>query len=293
MLASLLALPLQARLRDRHLARGGLHGDVLGEVVHTRFGSLMIVRAVAWALLGAILLVAARRGRMPTLRPARRADGHALNRPVSPELIALVVLPIASLLVSPALAGHARTQSPQALLFPADVVHVPRWRSGSAAWRARVRRAGGGARLGPPAAPAVVGRDGLALLGRRARRGRRARGVRHGSGGVRGRERSALVDTGYGRIVLAKALAARRADRVRRGKPDAADPGARPGRAAASPERIWRVLRRNVRIEVALIAVVLASRRCSSPIAPPSDTSSARPRRRRRAACPAGRRSAT
>ena len=59
MLASLLALPLQAASAAGTSFAGGLHADVLGEVVHTRFGSLMIVRAAAWALLGAILVVAA------------------------------------------------------------------------------------------------------------------------------------------------------------------------------------------------------------------------------------------
>ena len=85
LLTSLLALPLQAASAAGTSLAGALHSDVLGEVVHTRFGSLMIVRTVAWALLGAILVVAALRGRMPTLRPAADgADGHVAEPPGQP-----------------------------------------------------------------------------------------------------------------------------------------------------------------------------------------------------------------
>ena len=73
LVTSLLALPLQAASAAGTSLWDGLDRDVLGEVVHTRFGSLMLVRAAAWALLGGILVLALRRSRLPSygtsLRP--------------------------------------------------------------------------------------------------------------------------------------------------------------------------------------------------------------------------------
>jgi copper transport protein len=277
-LTSLLALPLQAASASGTTLAGGLHSDVLGEVVHTRFGSLMMVRAVAWALLGAILLVAAARGRMPALRPAAaELTGTSLNRAVSPELIALVMLPLASLLVSPALAGHARTQSPKALLFPADVVHVAAmglWLGGLAMLAAAVPAAVRG--LGPAERRWVVGRtassfSGVALVAVVAVAASGTVQAIFEVGSV-----GAFFDTGYGRIVLAKAVllgvligfgAANRGWLI----PSLT----RAAEAVANADGIWRSLRRNVRIEVVVVAVVLAITAVLVSYAPPSDTSSA------------------
>jgi copper transport protein len=277
-LASLLALPLQAASAAGTSLAGGLHADVLGEVIHTRFGSLMIARAVAWALLGAILLVAAARGRVPALRPAAsELTGTSLNRAVSPELIALVKLPLASLLVSPALAGHARTQSPKAVLFPADVVHVAAmglWLGGLAMLAAAVPVAARG--LGPPERRWVVGRtasrfSGVALVAvvALAASGTAQAMVEVGSVG-------AFFDTGYGRIVLAKALLLGvligfGASNRRRLIPSLT----RAAEAVANADGIWRSLRRHVRIEVVLAAVALAITAVLVSYAPPGDTSSA------------------
>jgi copper transport protein len=263
--ASLLALPLQGALAAGTSPWKGLDVEVLKEVLHTRFGPLMIARAVAWGVLGAILIVAARRRR-----------GAAPSRPVSPELVALVMLPISSLLVSPALAGHARTQSPRALLFPADVVHLTAmslWLGGLATLAVAV-----------PAATRLVERPerGRLLLGALSRFSGVAL-VSVGALAVSGVAQAifevggipALVDTGYGRAVLAKSLllgvligfgAANRKRLI---------PGlSRAAAAAKSPERIWRSLRRNVRIEVALIAVVLGVTAVLVAYAPPSDEGS-------------------
>jgi len=278
LLTSLLSLPLQAASATGTSLAGAMHSDVLGEVVHTRFGSLMIVRAAAWALLGAILVIAALRGRMPTLTAdADELTGTSLNRQVSPELIALVMLPIGSLLVSPALAGHARTQSPQALLFPADVVHVAAmalWLGGLAILASAVPAAV--RELGPPQRRYVVGRtasrfSGVALVAvvALAVSGLLQALVEIGSV-------SGLFDTGYGRIVLAKAgllgvlIAFGVANRTR-----LIPALTRATAVAADPEGIWRFLRRNVRVEVALLVVVLAITAVLVSYAPPSDTSSA------------------
>jgi copper transport protein len=86
----------------------------------------------------------------------------------------------------------------------------------------------------------------------------------------------AFFDTGYGRIVLAKAVllgvligfgAANRGWLI----PSLT----RAAEAVANADGIWRSLRRNVRIEVVVVAVVLAITAVLVSYAPPSDTSSA------------------
>ena len=75
-----------------------LDPDVIGEVLDTRYGTLAALRAGACAVFGALAL-----SRMPG---------------------ATLALPLGFLALAPALAGHAATQDPTALLFPADVAHV-------------------------------------------------------------------------------------------------------------------------------------------------------------------------
>lgn len=77
-----------------------LDPDVVREVLHTRFGTVWALRLADLVLLGAVLLVFGVR------RPAAWA------------------LPAAVLAVTPALAGHATTQHPVAVLAPLDVAHV-------------------------------------------------------------------------------------------------------------------------------------------------------------------------
>jgi copper transport protein len=76
----------------------------LKEVIETRFGRVMLIRAGAWAAFGLIAIAALRRP-----RPALAAAGAAA--------LALVAL-------TPSLSGHAGTQSPGWALVPADFVHV-------------------------------------------------------------------------------------------------------------------------------------------------------------------------
>jgi copper transport protein len=260
-LASLLALPLQAASATGTSIWDGL-SDV-DEIVHTRFGSLMIVRAGAWLLLGAILVVAARVDR-------RRPPG---TRGASLELIALVTLPVASLLVSPALGGHARTQSPAAVLFPADVVHVGAmsvWLGGLAILAFAVPAAAG--LLAPPERRRLVREtvsrfSAVALVAAAALV---ASGLAQAM--VEIRRVSALVDTGYGRAVLVKALlvgglVALGAVNRRRLVPALAY--AVP--SEVEPERLWAALRRNVRVEVVLIAAALAVTALLVSFAPPGD----------------------
>ena len=117
------------------------------------------------------------------------------------------MLPIGSLLISPPLAGHAGTQSPKALLFPADVVHVTAmslWLGGLATLAVAVPAAA--RRLEQPERGRLLGGtlsrfSGVALVAVAALA---ASGIVQAVvelGSV-----PALVETGYGRAVLAKVL---------------------------------------------------------------------------------------
>jgi copper transport protein len=104
-----------------------LKGPILENTLESRFGRVWGLRAIDWLFLGGLLLLAEalRREAVPTLRSvALGADGSALT-PRPPRLmIVLLGLGAAYLACTPALAGHASTQSPIAVFFPTDVVHV-------------------------------------------------------------------------------------------------------------------------------------------------------------------------
>jgi len=104
-----------------------LRSAVIENTLESRFGEVWGWRAIDWLAIGALLALARalRRGLIPTLRPAAaEAEGGALtSRP--PRLpLALVGIGAAYLALTPALAGHASTQSPTAAFFPSAVVHV-------------------------------------------------------------------------------------------------------------------------------------------------------------------------
>jgi len=81
-----------------------LQGTVVRDTLESRFGQVWGARALDWLALGGLLLVAR------TRRPR--------------WLVAPIVLGAAYLAITPALAGHASVQSPTAVFFPSDVVHV-------------------------------------------------------------------------------------------------------------------------------------------------------------------------
>ncbi len=81
-----------------------LSSTILHEELGTRFGTIWGFTALAWVLVGA--------GAIPALR-------H-----VTPRRIAPLFLPLTFIALEPALSGHPSTQSPVALLFPANVLHV-------------------------------------------------------------------------------------------------------------------------------------------------------------------------
>ena len=85
-------------------AAAALDPAILREELDTRFGMVWALTALAWV------------GLALGLRPA-------LARP-APRRVAALLLPLALIALEPALSGHPSTQSPVALLFPANVLHV-------------------------------------------------------------------------------------------------------------------------------------------------------------------------
>ncbi len=83
-----------------------LKGPIIRDTLHSRFGTVWGLRAIDWALLGALLIAAWR------LPRARRS------------LAVLIGLGALYLAMTPALAGHPSIQSPVVIFFPTNVIHV-------------------------------------------------------------------------------------------------------------------------------------------------------------------------
>lgn len=81
-----------------------LDATILREELGTRFGTIWGITALAWVAFGL--------GVLPALR-----------RP-APWRVAALFVPLGFIALEPALSGHPSTQSPVALLFPANVLHV-------------------------------------------------------------------------------------------------------------------------------------------------------------------------
>lgn len=104
LVASLAGIALQGALGAGVSFFDALDSKVLDGTLSTRTGEAWLLRACAWFVAGAVLLL------LP--RPPRRTD------------LALLALPAAVLVGSLPYAGHADTQTPKAVLIPADVLHV-------------------------------------------------------------------------------------------------------------------------------------------------------------------------
>jgi copper transport protein len=103
-LVSLLGILLQGATAAGVSLWGSLKGTVLESTMESRFGEVWGLRALDWLALGALL---------SALRVTRR------RWPLVPICVAG-----AYLAATPALSGHASIQSPTAVFFPSDFLHV-------------------------------------------------------------------------------------------------------------------------------------------------------------------------
>jgi copper transport protein len=104
-----------------------LKASIVEDTLDSRFGTVWGLRAIDWLLLGGLLLAARASGRdaIPLLQDQVDDGGAAKLTPRPPRtILALLVIAGAYLAVTPALAGHASIESPVAVFFPSDVLHV-------------------------------------------------------------------------------------------------------------------------------------------------------------------------
>jgi copper transport protein len=243
---------------------------IIEETLQTRFGTVWGFAFLAW--MGVVLLaplVTGGSGDPRTNLPAVRERGGPLIRPLATLLIAP---PLVYLILCPALSGHGSSQSPEILNFPVNVIHVAAmavWLGGlgalllvlPAATRSAATPADRGRLLaGPLARFSTVALAMVALL--------LATGLIQAY--VYVRHLGDVVSTGYGRAVLAKFLlllcvmavaAYNRRDSVPQLEA-IAERGESPGRPGV-------LLRRALRAEVALLAVVIGVTAALASYAPP------------------------
>lgn len=104
-----------------------LKGSIINSTLNSRFGKVWGLRAIDWVLLGILLLTARAMGAdtIRVLRPDAQDTGAAALTPRPPRVIlALLGIGGAYLAITPALAGHASIESPVAVFFPSDALHV-------------------------------------------------------------------------------------------------------------------------------------------------------------------------
>ncbi|HEY6729521.1 MAG TPA: copper resistance protein CopC [Solirubrobacterales bacterium] len=102
--SALAAIVFEAAQAAGVSAGTALDWTILREELGTRFGTVWGITALAWVLIGA------------AVTPALRG--------LSPTWAATLLVPLGFIALEPALSGHPSTQSPVALLFPANVLHV-------------------------------------------------------------------------------------------------------------------------------------------------------------------------
>ncbi len=233
-----------------------LKETIVRETLETNFGTVWGLTTLAWLGFAALVLVLLR--------------GQSGGRPGSIRSLFLGV-PLVFVVLEPALAGHGSTQSPVALNFPVNVVHVAAmavWLGGLAALLfvaprgTRELEPGDRGRL---LAAALVRFSQVALI---------AVGAILLTGLIQAyvyvRHLDALIETGYGRAVLAKfallmCVIGIGAYNRRRSVPRLNKIAA--GREA--PGRAGLLLRRALRAELALLVVVLGVTAALASYAPP------------------------
>ncbi len=228
-----------------------LDSSTVREVLGTRFGTVWGLRVADFVLIGALLLLSRRR---------------------FATLLAALALPAAFLAVTPALGGHATTQHPVALLAPLDVIHVvamSAWVGGLIALVVAV----------PTATRALDPTDRTALLSATLSRFSAvaltsvAALIASGTAQsiVHLRSFGDLLHTAFGRAVLIKiiilvALVGLGALNRQRSLPRLRAAAA----AGTTPGAVGRVLRTTLRVEVALVTVVLGVTAALVSYPPPS-----------------------
>ena len=110
---SLLGVLLQGATAAGVSLWSSLKGTVIEGTLESRFGWVWAVRALDWALLGALLAWARRAG----------PRGVRVSRPPAWVAVGLTI-GCAYLVTTLALAGHASIQSPTAVFFPSETLHV-------------------------------------------------------------------------------------------------------------------------------------------------------------------------
>jgi copper transport protein len=259
LVASLLALPLQAANVSGNSFWSSFDPDVIDEVLDTRYGTVLALRAGAWILFAGVIAAGSR-----WLEAARP--------PI--WILAATAVPVAFLVISPALAGHASTQDPVALLFSSDVVHVSAmtaWLGGLVALLAALPAAT--RLLDPPRRTELL----AAALKRFSPIALASVIALAASGTVQAvievDSVANLVDTGFGRAVLAKAsLLAILVGLGYRNRSRFIPALARLAGSREPPGTEGRGLRTNLRLEVALIGAVLGVVAVLVSYAPPGET---------------------
>lgn len=101
-----------------------LKGDVLESTLDSRFGTVWAIRTADWLLIGALLLgaKALRRDLPQTLRAGTERPELTPRAPL--WILAPLGLGALYLAFTPALAGHASIESPVAVFFAVNVLHV-------------------------------------------------------------------------------------------------------------------------------------------------------------------------
>lgn len=124
-LVGLLGIALQGATEAGESLWSSLNSHVLSTVLHSRFGWVWGTRAIVWLALGGLLagLAATHRRVAPTLATATPGGPEPI-RGRAWWVVALALLAVGYVAVTPALSGHASVSSPTGLLFPLDVVHV-------------------------------------------------------------------------------------------------------------------------------------------------------------------------
>ncbi len=252
-LSSALGLVLQGATAGATSFWGALDLDVLGDVIGTRFGTVWSLRLVAFAALGTLTA-------LPAVGWAPRAGRLAAG-----ALAAFLCL-------TPALAGHASTVDPRALLTPANFVHVSAmsvWVGGVATLLLAVPAAT--RRIEPPErtqllASVVTRFSTIAIF---------AVAALVGSGVAQAipelESLSDLIDTAFGRALLAKVvllvlLLALGAWNRQRARPQLA----RLAERHEPPGRVGALLRRSLRAEALLMVTVLGVTAALVSYPPPS-----------------------